>query len=210
MREFSRVCACVLAADASQRMGARELLAPFAGSALLDCALDAALGCAVQEVVAVTGAYRDETAPVVARAGVKEVRNSVRSRGRASSVKAAVRHAERAGFDAVLLMSADQPFVTSSHLNTLLYEYDNGRDWAYLCATENRNGSPCLFDKRCYPVLLGLKGDEGVRALFRRHPDLPARYVYFDDADLFEEVDKPEDLARLDGFAVRARGTGCA
>lgn len=209
MKEFPSVCACVLAAGASARMGSCKLLMPFDGSTLLARALDAAAGCAAQEVVAVTGAYRDEVASAVSRFGAKEVRNPLWKQGQAASVKVAVRYAASAGFDAVLLMVADQPFVTSSHLNALLCEYDEGEAWAYLSATDNRNGNPCLFDRRCFPALLELAGDEGARALFRRNPGFPARYVHFDDVDLFEDADTPQDLARLESLAKSRRKGVC-
>ena len=151
----------------------------------------------------VTGAYRHDMADVLARHGVREVVNSSWEQGQASSVKAAVRHAAAIGCDAVLLVVADQPFVTSSHLNALLHEYDGGRACACLSAIVNRNGNPCLFDRRCFQALMELRGDEGARSLFRRHADFPARYVYFDEPDLFEDVDTPEDLARLESL-VRA------
>lgn len=205
MKESPSVCACVLAAGASARMGACKLLMPFDGSTLLARALEAASRCAAQQTVAVTGAHRDEVVSAVARFGAKEVPNPLWKQGQATSVKAAVRYAASAGFDAVLLMVADQPFVTSSHLNTLLCEYDDGETWAYLSATENRNGNPCLFDRRCFQALLELEGDEGARTLFRRNPGFPARYVYFDDADLFEDADTPQDLVRLETLAQSRR-----
>ncbi len=40
MHAFAKVCVCVLAAGRSQRMGAPKLTAPFAGTTLLDRALE--------------------------------------------------------------------------------------------------------------------------------------------------------------------------
>ena len=205
MRRLSRVCACVLAAGGSRRMGECKLLMPFAGSTLLERALEAAAGCAAEGVVAVTGAYADEMAPVVRRMGAREVRNQSWARGQASSVRAAVLHAACEGFDAVMLMVADQPFVTRSHLDALLRGRDGERAWACLSAAGGRSGNPCLFDKRCFPALLELQGDEGARSLFRRHSGIPVRCVHFEDARLFEDVDTPEDLARLEGAVAHAR-----
>ena len=205
MQMFPRVCACVLAAGESKRMGACKLLLPFAGSTLLERALDAAIGCAAEGVAVVTGAYRSEMAATIACAGVEEVHNPSWGNGQASSVKTAVCHASSEGFDAVLLMVADQPFVTASHLDALLTEYDAGRARAYLSANGNRCGNPCLFDERCFSSLMKLEGDEGARSLFRRDSDFPVRYIYFDDIDLFEDVDTPQDLARLEAFVREGR-----
>lgn len=207
MQVYPRVCACVLAAGESKRMGTCKLLAPFAGSTLLDRALNAATGCAADGVAVVTGAYRGEMAASIARTGVGEAHNPSWGSGQASSVKAAVRYALSKGFDAVLLMVADQPFVTASHLDVLLCEYDSEKAWAYLSEANGRCGNPCLFDKRCFSALMELKGDEGARSLFRHGSDFPVRYVHFDEIDLFQDVDTPQDLARLEAV-VRRRGRG--
>ena len=204
MRGCSRVCACVLAAGESRRMGECKLLMPFAGSTLLERALEAATGCAAEEAVVVTGASADEMAPTVARFGAREVRNRAWAQGQAGSVRAAVRHAASEGFDAVLLMVADQPCVTASHLDALLREREAGGAWAYVSEAGGRTGNPCLFDERCFPDLLELKGDEGARSLLRRRPDIPVRRVRFDDARLFEDADAPEDLARLEEMMPHA------
>ena len=67
---FSKVCVAVLAAGQSQRMGFPKLIEPFAGTTLLDRALDAALGCAadVACVVLSEGMSLDDTALEKARA----------------------------------------------------------------------------------------------------------------------------------------------
>lgn len=221
MRTFARTCVAVLAAGASRRFGSPKLLAPFSDATLLDRALDAALGCAADCAVVVTGAYHNEMLPRLAkrsacfgRSGnasvgaspaIVEVEGNVpfvvaRNRkwesGQASSVRAAVRFARAQGCTALLVMVADQPRVTAAHLNALLWEYDQGRAQAYLSANDHGHGNPCLFDQSLFDDLLALEGDEGARALFRSRRDIVARHVHFDDPYLFEDVDTRDDLAR--------------
>lgn len=200
----SKTCAYVLAAGRSARMGACKLLAPFAGRTLLDRALDAACGCRADAVAVVTGAYADEVAPVLAARGVEELRNDVWASGQSSSVAAAAAHARERGFDAALLMVADQPFARASHLDALLDAYEKTGARAVVAAANGRRGNPCLFDRACFPALEALEGDEGARALLRREPGLPVEAVRFDDALLFEDVDTPEDLARLEEMMPHA------
>ena len=66
MHAFAKVCVCVLAAGRSQRMGAPKLTAPFAGTTLLDRALDAACAGGVGHVAVVTGANRSGVQAVMA------------------------------------------------------------------------------------------------------------------------------------------------
>ncbi len=207
MEVFPKTCVAVLAGGASRRMGAPKLLAAFGRSTLIDRALDAALGCAADEVCLVTGAYHDALA---ARVGLRSdgddiavVRNRRWREGQASSVRAAVRHARERSCAALVLLVADQPFVSSGHLNALMTEYDHGRAQAYLAANDHRHGNPCLFDQAAFDALFALEGDEGARALFRSRHDITARHVYFDEPHLFEDVDTPADLARVEEMVLR-------
>lgn len=200
MGPFAKTCAAVLAAGASRRFGAPKLLAPFGESTLLDRALDAALGSAADCAVVVTGAYHSEMRPRLAAYGGRLAvrRNRSWERGQATSVGAAVRYARSQGCTALLVMVADQPRVTAAHLNALLWEYDQGRAQAYLSATDHGHGNPCLFDQSLFDDLLALEGDEGARSLIRSRRDIAARHVHFDDPYLFEDVDTPADLGRLE------------
>lgn len=230
MRTFARTCVAVLAAGASRRFGSPKLLAPFSDATLLDRALDAALGCAADCAVVVTGAYHNEMLPRLIKRGARfggagssgtdalaaiaegegvvpfvVARNRKWESGQASSVRAAVRFARAQGCTALLVMVADQPRVTAAHLNALLWEYDQGRAQAYLSANDHGHGNPCLFDQSLFDDLLALEGDEGARALFRSRRDIVARHVHFDDPYLFEDVDTRDDLARaLRGASVES------
>lgn len=227
---FSKIGVAVLAAGASRRFGSPKLLAPFSDATLLDRALDAALGCAADCAVVVTGAYHNEMLPRLIKRGARfggagnagagarttaveteggvpfvVARNRQWESGQASSVRAAVRFARAQDCTALLVMVADQPRVTAAHLNALIWEYDQGRAQAYLSANDHGHGNPCLFDQSLFDDLLALEGDEGARALFRSRRDIVARHVHFDDPYLFEDVDTRDDLARaLRGASVES------
>ena len=222
---FSKVCVAVLAAGQSQRMGFPKLIEPFAGTTLLDRALDAALGCAADVACVVTGAYHELMAPLLARRGATDLvlapqgadrfvaRGGPGSSGdgaqppledgQASSVQSAVRFARGCGCTAVLMLVADQPFVTASHLNALIGEYDAEKSQMYLAANDWGHGNPCLADRGLFDELLALTGDEGARALLRARRNIDARHVHFDEPRLFEDADTPEDFRRLEEAIAR-------
>lgn len=209
MEVFSKTCVAVLAAGASRRFGAPKLLAPFAGSTLLDRAVAAATGAAADCAAVVTGAYHLEMSEHLGGCDGQSdvpcsmVYNRRWEAGQATSVHAAVRFARAQGASALLVMVADQPRVTAAHLNALLWEYDQGSAQAYLSDTDHGHGNPCIFDESLFDDLLALKGDEGARALFRARRDVAARHVHFDDPYLFEDVDTPADLRRLEEAMAR-------
>lgn len=217
---FSKVCVAVLAAGASSRMGFPKLIEPFAGTSLLDRALDAALGCAADAACVVTGAYHEPMVPLLAERCASDlvlaqqgadrswpgegrdplvvVRNRRWRTGQASSVQAAVRFARGCGCTAVLMLVADQPFVTASHLNALIGKYSTGRSQMYLASNDRCCGNPCLIDHALFDELLALAGDEGARALLRARRDIDVCRVHFEEPHLFEDADTPEDFRRLE------------
>ena len=211
-----RVCLAVLAAGESRRMGVCKLSMPVGGTTLLGRALSAACDSQADEVVVVTGCHRDELAGIVsyaARRLVRELHNDRWEQGQGTSVALAAGHAQGHGFDALLVMVADQPFVSSKHLDALIERFYRAREWdaeqeganvkrpapaAWRASCRGRRGNPCLFDRTCFEALMRLEGDEGARALFRARPDLVVEGVEFDDPRLFEDIDTPQDLERLD------------
>lgn len=233
----ARVLVCVLAAGASSRMGFPKLLAAYPGpggadTCLLARACRAALGSRAAQVAVVTGAYAGEMAPVLEglRGGLGdpsrhaggadpadpahapeprlvELRNDAWSQGQASSVRLAEQYALARGFDAVVFMAADQPFVETEHLDALIAAFEQTQaaepagaasaPFALRSRCGTRQGNPCLFPREALPLFEALAGDEGARQLFRSGAlaavpaDIPADPAH----DVFRDLDTPEDFA---------------
>ena len=68
-----------------------------------------------------------------------------------------------------------------------------------------RQGNPCLFDRACFPLLEELDGDEGARSMLRAHPELGVRAVPVADASVLDDVDTPDELARVEEAILRGR-----
>lgn len=213
------VCVAVLAAGASRRMGSCKMALPLGDSTVLGRAMDTALCCdGADEVVVVTGAHRDEVAPIIeayaprAQAnpsphlrGPVELHNAEWHLGQSASVRCAARHALRGGFDALVVMVADQPFVRPAHLDALIgcFRGDGGAHQVFRSASGSNKGNPCLFARPVFERLLSLSGDEGARTLFRQG-ELRACDVRFDDPLMFVDLDAPEDVAWARAVLSRA------
>lgn len=190
-----KIGVAILAAGGSSRMGASKLTMPFADTTLLERVVRTALKSRADEVIVVTGSHRAETGLIVeACDGVIEVYNAAWTQGQSSSVIAAVKHSVDAGYEALLLMVADQPFVREEHLNALIAEYRKSRALACVSRVGSRDGSPCLFGRDCFEGLLRLQGDKGARSMYRHWPESLVSYVSFNDSQLFYDIDTPEDM----------------
>lgn len=185
----------ILAAGKSQRMGTSKLTMPFASTTLLERSLQTALESKVEQVVVVTGSHRKEAKSIIEKyPSVTEIYNARWAQGQSTSVIAAVEHGKDVGYEALLLMVADQPFVQADHLNSLIGEYRKSRALACVPRVGTRDGSPCLFSRRSFAELLTLRGDKGARSVYRHWPEEQVSYVSFKDPHLFYDVDTPEDM----------------
>lgn len=204
IRSSGDIGIAILAAGNSQRMGASKLTLPFAGTTLLDRVLRTALGSKADQVFVVTGSHRDETGPIIASyERASEIYNVGWSEGQSTSVAAAVEHSIDAGCEALVLMVADQPFVRIEHLNALIAEYRKSQAFACVPRVRSRDGSPCLFGRKCFDDLLALQGDKGARSLYRQWPEGLISYVPFSDPQLFYDVDTPEDMRHVERMIGR-------
>jgi molybdenum cofactor cytidylyltransferase len=167
------VCAVVLAAGQSRRMGGRDkLLEPVAGSPLLRHVVQALPASSVDEIVVVLPP--DPGGRLTALAGTKAraVINPRAAEGMGTSVGAGVT-ALKAEADAVLIVLADMPEVTAGDYDRLIAAFDPAEDRAIVRAVTDTGqpGHPVLFGRRFFELLQALEGDRGARSLIEDHPE---------------------------------------
>lgn len=205
MKKAVKVCIAVLAAGNSSRMGVSKLTMPFAGSSLLERAIQTALKSEAAEVVVVTGCHHQETSAIInAFSQITELYNPCWQQGDLSSAARAIEYSEQRGYDAAIIMYADQPFVRSQHLNALIHAYRMKRSYACVSRTTDHDGGPFLFSNRCYSEFFSLRGDDGITRLYRGWPRNRVEYIPCRDPLLFFDIDTPEDARHLERLVVNA------
>lgn len=181
--------AVVLAAGGGSRFTAGpKLLAPFRGRPLVAAAVEQALEAALAETVLVVGDRRfgDALPP-----GVTVVENPRWREGIATSLAAAVRHAQAAGHEAVVVGLGDQPLVPAAAWGAVAASIAPVAVATY--SGQRRN--PVRLARSVWP-LLPTAGDEGARALVRDRPDLVVEVPCPGDP---RDVDTTADLRALAG-----------
>lgn len=188
------VRACVLAAGTSTRFGATKLVRHLRGKPLIQHALLAAQGACIGRVTLVVG--HDEDAVVAASAGLgdKIVVNSEHQLGIGTSIAAGIR-ACRDGADAILIMLADQPLVTTAHLDELIDNWSGADDEIIASSFEGIASPPILFPRNAFDTLCELSGDAGARKILA-NKEFHVRHINFPPAS--KDIDTPEDLRNLD------------
>jgi molybdenum cofactor cytidylyltransferase len=98
--------------------------------------------------------------------------------------------------DAVIFMVCDQPFADASLLAGLVAKYKEGNKAIIASAYKDTIGTPVLFDKAYFPVLLELKGQSGAKKIITENIDavapvpFPLGYVDIDTKEDYKNLKK--------------------
>jgi len=188
------VCACVLAAGTSSRFGATKLVQSFHGKPLVQSALLAAEGACKGRVTLVVG--HDQGSVIDASTGLFDelVVNTDYKNGIGTSIAAAA-NACNEDADAVLIILADQPLITASHIRNLIDTWSGKQNEIISSSFDGVFCPPVLFPKETLPALSELQGDSGAKSLLASD-DFVVRSVDFPPARF--DIDRPEDLRGID------------
>ena len=194
-----RVNILVLAAGRSSRMGGpNKLLATFDGIPLIRRSVETALSCSAGRIVVVVGHQASEIRVALDGLDVAIVENACFADGLSTSLISGFgRAAEGAG--GVLVMLADQPGLTSDHLDKLIAAFDPcGQGSIVLATGEGRRGNPVILAAHLSEAIAALTGDVGARDIVTAHRTL-VREVEIGAAALLD-VDTPAAMAAAGGI----------
>ena len=189
-----RIGIVVLAAGGSTRMGHQKLLLKLGGRSIVRRSVQSALSSNAETVTVIVGSDAPRVVACIDDLPLRIVFNDSWQDGQGSSIACGIK--ELVSFDAVIIMVADQPFVTKEHLNNLIdyYQYHDGQ--IVVSSVSGIKGNPALFVAEVFPELMKLKGDQGARQLFSRfkvytvEQDEPFFFYDIDDQTAFAEAEK--------------------
>jgi molybdenum cofactor cytidylyltransferase len=188
------VSAVVLAAGSSRRLGRPKLALPVSGEPMIRRVARAAIESRCGDVIVVLGASAETYRPLLDGLAVRIVDNPLHAEGMSSSIRAGVEAVPSATIGIVLLL-ADQPFVSTATIDRLVVEAATSGLRIVASSWGGVAGPPAYFDRALFGELRGLTGDHGARAVIERHAAectlLPL------DTGVAADIDTPEDLTRL-------------
>jgi molybdenum cofactor cytidylyltransferase len=189
-----RVCALVLAAGRSTRMGGpNKLLAEIAHRPLVRIAAEEALASRARPVIVVTGHQRDRVEQALAGLPVHLVHNPDFADGLGGSLRAGIA-AVPADADGAVVCLGDMPQVDAALIDQLIAAFDPDRGALVVVPTfEGKRGNPVLWSRRFFPDLMAIEGDVGARHLIGRYGEAVVEVAVEGKAALVD-VDTPEAL----------------
>jgi len=200
------VAAILLAAGSSSRLGRPKQLLNFQGEALIERALRLAQEAGAHPLLAVLGARHESIWAAVSRKNVVPVINDAWNQGIATSIHAGVRALVGLdpGISGVLILSCDQPLLTTDHLRALLGSFNaQATPCCIASAYAGTRGIPAVFPRSAFADLYALHGDQGARALFR-DPSRTVIQLPFPGGEV--DIDLPSDLAHLERRTGQEQG----
>ncbi|MDG5748934.1 nucleotidyltransferase family protein [Qipengyuania sp. XHP0207] len=173
----------LLAAGQAKRFGGGKLLAEFQGQPLWERAAETAKAIDFCKRVVVVG----PDSPIESRLGWIRVENQFAENGMGTSITVGVR--ALTDCDRVIIMLADMPLVSRTHLERLIA----AQGVAFTRYPDGSAGCPAILPRSAFRQLEGLTGEQGARSLEFGEAELVAPLDWRELAD----VDTVRDLEKL-------------
>jgi molybdenum cofactor cytidylyltransferase len=190
-----RIAGLVLAAGRSSRMAPRnKLLEPVGGEKMVRRVAATAIASGAEPVIVVTGHEAASVNAALRGLDVTIVANPDYAEGLSTSLRAGLRVLP-AGIDGALILLGDMPEVEGSVLRALMAALT---DASAICVPvrHGRIGNPVLWGRSYFAEMMQLAGDKGAKPLMAQHQAQLIEVEVATDS-IFEDVDAPEDLARI-------------
>ena len=188
------ICAIVLAAGLSSRMGVQKLLLPFGGKTVIAHIVDQLLASTVDEVHVVVGHQAERISRELSGRAVSIVNNPNYKSGMLSSVRCGLRNLPEK-CRAVIVMLGDQPSITTELIDRMLQSFASTEKNILVPLYKGKRGHPILFSSLYRDEILTQYGDVGLRGLLHGHSD-DIFELAVSTASVLCDMDFPEDYRR--------------
>ncbi len=185
----------LLAAGNSSRLGQSKQLVEVNGMPLLRKSAITALQTNYP-VLVVLGAQANAHQKVIADLKTEVVLNPDWQLGMGSSLKTGLNLLveKYPALQAVLVLVCDQPYLTTTHLNTLIHKLETESQAIIASAYADTWGVPAIFRKELFTNLLQVADAAGARKIIQQFSD-QVHSVKFENGEI--DLDTPQDLLHL-------------
>ena len=215
MTRAPSICAVILAAGESTRMGTDKALLPWppvasgtpiTGQTFLSAAIRS-LSPFSDMVIVVVGKNEANLAPVVYSAGASIVRNPEPERGQFSSLQVGLHEILDQGRDAAMITLVDRPPVTDATLELLreaFYSAVSSGKWAVVPEYSGKHGHPIVVGREMMEIFLKAPPTATAREIEHLH-QAHIEYLPVEDPFVTMNVDTPEDYRALQNLPTSVK-----
>ncbi len=166
-----KIVGIYLAAGNSSRMGCNKLALSVGTMTVGSLALETALKSSLDKVYIITKVEDDvDWLPAEMKVDTRctFIKCPTAHEGQSESLRCGIQQAQTDRVDAVIVMLADQPFITVQMLEEMIACRKNNPTCRYVTTTyEQIIMPPVLFSSSMYTELLELRGDKGAKAILQ-------------------------------------------
>lgn len=196
-----KIAGIYLAAGNSSRMGSHKLALPVGTMTVGSLALETALKSSLDNVYIITKDEDDADwlpAEIKLDARCTFIKCPTAHKGQSESLRHGIQQAQTDRVDAVIVMLADQPFITVQMLEEMIACRKNNPTCRFVATTyEQTIMPPVLFSSSMYAELLELRGDKGAKAILQGDFLHKGKLLPCTDKRLVFDIDTEADYKAL-------------
>ncbi|QKE72274.1 NTP transferase domain-containing protein [Arthrobacter citreus] len=200
----SKIVAILLAAGSSKRMGQNKLFLPLGNSTIGNFGLRKFINSNIDHIFVVTKDHDSldwierDLFQLPFKDYWTQVTCSSASKGQAYSLKSGITEALKMRPLGIMILLADQPFLSISTINKLHQKYlkevkENKPTIPFLAASfQGIPRPPIILSPNTALDIFMLNGDQGARAIIRNHSNLEGLLIEFENELDFFDIDTKE------------------
>ena len=164
----------ILAAGESKRMGAPKQILPIFGVPMLKYLIDEVIDTEAHPITVVLGANKSKIVPLLENIPIGIIDNKEWAKGIGTSIKMGLvgSYLITKGFDGLIFMTSDMPYVTSELITQLIEAARNYPEKSIICSEyDGVKGVPVLLKKERFEDILDMKPEDGAKQFFTKYPN---------------------------------------
>lgn len=164
----------ILAAGESKRMGVPKQILPIFGIPMLKYLVDEVLDTQAHPVTVVVGANKTKIVPMLENIPIGIIDNPDWQKGMGSSIKMGLvgSYLVTKGFDGLIFMTSDMPFVNAAIINKLIETAREFPEKTIIASKYSGTlGVPVLYKKERFEDILDMKPEHGAKQFFNKYPE---------------------------------------
>ena len=190
------ISAIILAAGKSSRMGQPKMLLPWGDRTVLTHVISVFQNAEVEDILVVTGGFREQVEELVSGSNVKTVFNSEFEKSEMlTSIQCGLRALTRQT-QAVLIGLGDQPQVQEGTVRNVCEAFRESKSNLVVPSYRMRRGHPWLVARPLWEEILEMQPPQSPRDLLNGHTQ-EIEYVTIDNPSIMQDLDTPEDYLKF-------------
>lgn len=190
-----KVCAIILAAGFSKRMGQFKPLLRLERWSALECCVQSFRSAGINDIFVVSGHRHEEVSLVCRRLQVNHVYNPEYPQGMMSSVQAGVKSLP-AGLEAFFILPVDIPLVRPWTINTTYKKFQIHNPIVAYPSFKGKRGHPPLISIQIRSTILKGGFENGLRGVLQQFENRALNVPTF-DRNILLDMDNPDDVAEM-------------